>query len=91
MLREQQAANNATSINSAPGIAAASDSRKLTALVERKLAVVEAQRSKAEYFHKAVKSIVALKLFISLATSQEPHAALAWTGVSLLLPVSVSA
>ena len=41
-----------------------------------------------KYFDQTVKIIIASKDFISLATSANPYAALAWTGVSLLLPVS---
>ena len=40
------------------------------------------------YLKKAVEIIIASKDFIGSAVSAEPHAALAWCGVSLLLPVS---
>lgn len=38
-------------------------------------------------FNKAVKIMVAAKDFVSSAVSAEPHAALAWAGVCLFLPV----
>ena len=41
-------------------------------------------------FEQAVKVIIASKDFISSAVSANPYAVLAWTGVSLLLPVSQS-
>ena len=40
-----------------------------------------------KHFEQAVKIIIASKDFISSAVSTNPYAALAWTGVSLLLPV----
>ena len=43
-----------------------------------------------KYFEQAVKLVIASKDFISSAVSANPYAALAWTGVSLLLPVSQS-
>ena len=42
-----------------------------------------------EYGEKLVKFVVWSKDFISSAISAEPHAALAWAGVTLLLPVCV--
>ena len=41
-------------------------------------------------FERAVKFIIASNDFVSSAVSANPYAALAWTGVSLLLPVSWS-
>ena len=41
------------------------------------------------YLKKAVDILIATKGFIGPAVSAEPHAALAWCGVSLLLPVSL--
>ncbi|KAJ5986958.1 hypothetical protein N7451_011323, partial [Penicillium sp. IBT 35674x] len=38
-------------------------------------------------FNKAVKIVVAAKDFVSSAVSAEPHAALAWAGVCLFLPL----
>ena len=59
--------------------------------------ISEAQDSKdklyktplGRYLKKAVEIIIASKDFIGSAVSAEPHAALAWCGVSLLLPVSL--
>ena len=41
-----------------------------------------------KYFQQAVKVVIASKDFIAAAVAADPHAAIAWTGVSLLLPVS---
>ncbi|KAJ5197517.1 hypothetical protein N7449_007996 [Penicillium cf. viridicatum] len=38
-------------------------------------------------FEKAVKIVVAAKEFVSSAVSSEPHAALAWAGVCIFLPL----
>ena len=46
--------------------------------------------SLGRYLKKAVEIIIASKAFIGSAVAAEPHAALAWCGVSLLLPVSVA-
>lgn len=43
-----------------------------------------------KYFEQIVKVVIASNDFISTAVSANPYAALAWTGVSLLLPVSYS-
>ncbi len=40
-------------------------------------------------FDKAVKIVVAAKDFVSSAVSSEPHAALAWAGVCVFLPVNL--
>lgn len=40
-----------------------------------------------DQFDKAVKVVIATKEFISSAVSSEPHAALAWAGVCIFLPV----
>jgi hypothetical protein len=40
-----------------------------------------------KYFDQIIKIIIASKTFISSAISANPHAALAWAGISLLLPV----
>lgn len=41
-----------------------------------------------KYFEQSIKFVNTSKEFISAAVSANPYAALAWTGVSLLLPVS---
>ncbi|KAJ5806268.1 uncharacterized protein N7503_003870 [Penicillium pulvis] len=41
-------------------------------------------------FNKVVKIVVAAKDFVSSAVSAEPHAALAWAGVCLFLPLLLS-
>ncbi|KAF3400789.1 hypothetical protein DPV78_005126 [Talaromyces pinophilus] len=40
-----------------------------------------------DQFEKAIKVIIATKEFISTAVSNEPHAALAWAGVCVFLPL----
>ena len=63
----------------------------LKALTEADDSKKELSRTSAKirkYFEQAVKVIIASKDFISSAVSANPYAALAWTGVSLLLPVS---
>ena len=42
-----------------------------------------------KHFERIIKMIIASKDFISSAASLNPYAALAWTGVSMLLPVRV--
>jgi hypothetical protein len=42
-----------------------------------------------EQVNKVVQRIIYAKDFIGQAIFSEPHAALAWAGVSLLLPVSL--
>ena len=44
-----------------------------------------------EVVHGIVQKIITAKDFISTAVSSEPHAALAWAGVCIILPVSVPA
>lgn len=71
--------------------------KQLSSLVSKKLQVVEEARWK---FHvgdrtvevkpeidRIIKAVLFAKDFISSAVSSEPHAALAWTGVCVLLPV----
>ena len=41
-----------------------------------------------EQLNKVVRVIMSARNFVSQAVSAEPHAALAWAGVSMLLPVS---
>lgn len=41
-----------------------------------------------KYFDQAVRIIIASKDFIASAVSAKPYAAVAWTGISFLLPVS---
>jgi N-terminal domain of NWD NACHT-NTPase len=43
-----------------------------------------------EQVDKIISAITAAKEFITTAASLEPHAALAWAGVSVLLPVSLA-
>jgi hypothetical protein len=40
-----------------------------------------------EKFDNAVRIVIAIKDFVSSAVSSEPHAALAWAGVCVFLPV----
>lgn len=61
----------------------------LLTLTKRELNNAEkVQRSKAlEYFDKVIKVIIAGKDFIANVAAQEPHASLAWAGISVLLPL----
>lgn len=72
--------------------------KQLSALVSKKLQAVEDARWKFNVrdetvevkpqVDRVVKAVLLAKEYISSAASSEPHAALAWTGVCLLLPVS---
>ena len=42
-----------------------------------------------EQFDKFIRIVIFAKDFVSSAVNAEPHAALAWTGVCVLLPVSI--
>ena len=57
----------------------ASDSRES---LEGKSATVR------KYFESAAKVVIASNDYITSAVSANPYAALAWTGISLLLPVA---
>ena len=71
--------------------------KQLAALVSKKLQVMENSRWKLRFRNETieiraqaeriVKTVVFAKDFVSSAASSEPHAALAWAGVSLFLPV----
>jgi len=63
--------------------------RRLTMLAQKKLDIIEKERWNSNYFEKAIKIIIIEKDFIGSAVSLEPHGALAWAGVSLLLPVCI--
>jgi hypothetical protein len=70
---------------------------RLTALAKKKLASLDESRltiklgSRTLKFKDGVdpvvKVLIAAKDFVSGAVASEPHAALAWTGVCMLLPV----
>jgi hypothetical protein len=45
----------------------------------------------AEQIRKTILVVLSAKDFIGSAVSAEPHAALAWAGVCLILPVSTKA
>ena len=78
------------------GISATDNDAEIDGLAQKALEKIgEAQdsgekheSSLQKYTKKAIELIIASKDFISSAASVEPHAALAWAGVSLLLPVS---
>ena len=78
------------------GISATDNDAEIDGLAQKALEKIgEAQdsgekhkSSLQKYTKKAIELIIASKDFISSAASMEPHAALAWSGVSLLLPVS---
>jgi hypothetical protein len=71
---------------------------QMSALVRKKLQVMDAKRWRiqlgnksiglSEQVEKAVAIIQLVKEFASPVASADPHAALAWAGVCILLPVS---
>lgn len=73
---------------------------QLATLVAQRLTIVEDSRWKIHMrsgdvevraqFDRIIKAVLLAKDFVSSAVSSEPHAALAWAGVCLLLPVSES-
>ena len=73
---------------------------KLSMLISKKLQVIDEARWKFRVggetveikaqMERIVKATLFAKDFISSVASSEPHAALAWTGVCLLLPVGAS-
>lgn len=95
ILAEEETASLESSILPSPPPAASMttttlprNGSRLTALMRSRLDAIEAGRGNADYFYKGIKIIVAVKDFVASVASQEPHAALAWAGVTLLLPVS---
>jgi len=63
--------------------------RYLAVKIEAKLQDIKSKQwpAAAKAYGKIVKGVVFAKDFIATAASNEPHAALAWAGVSMLLPV----
>jgi hypothetical protein len=63
--------------------------RYLAVKIETKLQEIKSKQwpAAAKAYGKIVKGVVFAKDFIATAASNEPHAALAWAGVSMLLPV----
>jgi hypothetical protein len=64
--------------------------RYLANLIEKRLQNIRNQEWSAagDIYKKIVKTVLFAKDFVGQAVSNEPHAALAWAGVSMLLPVS---
>jgi hypothetical protein len=62
----------------------------LASQIEKKLQTIQEQEwsTASDVYKKIVKSVLFAKDFVGQAVSNEPHAALAWAGVSMLLPVS---
>jgi hypothetical protein len=58
--------------------------------IEKRLQKIQNQEwsTAGEIYKKIVKTVQFAKDFVGQAVSNEPHAALAWAGVSMLLPVS---
>ena len=81
----------------AEGTGTSKRQRAMSALVERKVKAVEDARWKFQLGERTVemktqvdrivKAILFAKDFVSSAVSAEPHAALAWAGVCMLLPL----
>jgi hypothetical protein len=63
--------------------------RYLAGKIESRLQDIKSKQwpAAAKAYGNIVKGVVFAKDFISAAASNEPHAALAWAGVSILLPV----
>ena len=62
----------------------------LAAQIEGKVRTIHKEEwsGAAKVYQKTVQAVLFAKGFIAQAASNEPHAALAWAGVSMLLPVS---
>jgi len=58
--------------------------------IEKRLQTIQEQEwsTASDVYKKIVKTVLFAKDFVGQAVSHEPHAALAWAGVSMLLPVS---
>jgi N-terminal domain of NWD NACHT-NTPase len=58
--------------------------------IEKRLQTIQEQEwsTAGDVYKKIVKTVLFAKDFVAQAVSHEPHAALAWAGVSMLLPVS---
>ena len=71
---------------------------QLSVIISKRLDAIEKDESSftmagrrvivREQFDKFVKIVICAKDFVSSAVSVEPHAALAWAGICVLLPVS---
>lgn len=59
--------------------------------IEKRLQIIQEQEwsTAGDVYKKIVKTVLFAKDFVGQAVSNEPHAALAWAGISMLLPVSV--
>ncbi len=64
--------------------------RYLANRIEKRLETIQKQgwSIAGDIYRKIVKTILFAKDFVGQAVSNEPHAALAWAGVSMLMPVS---
>jgi hypothetical protein len=62
----------------------------LATQIEKRPHIIQEQEwsTAADVYRKIVKTVLFAKDFVGQAVSNEPHAALAWAGVSMLLPVS---
>jgi N-terminal domain of NWD NACHT-NTPase len=71
---------------------------QMSALVQKKLQIMDSKRWRiqlgnksigvSEQIDKVITIVLFAKDFVSSAVSADPHAALAWAGVCVLLPVS---
>ncbi len=74
--------------------------RQLSELIAKRLKIIEEARWKFDVGNQTievkaqadriVKTVVFAKDFVSSAVSSDPHAALAWAGVCVLMPVSIT-
>lgn len=75
-------------------------SEQVSILIDKKLKDIEGESCKLQLGNQAVevkaqvdkvvKTVIWAKDFVSTAVSADPHSALAWSGVSLLLPLLLS-
>ena len=64
--------------------------RYLATLIEKRLQTIHKEKwpTATKVYKKTVNTVLFAKSFITQVASNEPHAALAWAGISMLLPVS---
>ena len=64
--------------------------RDLQTMVTIKLEEYQKKHTGGSLLQQSISVVKKMEGFISIAASQEPHAAVAWAAVSLLLPVSIA-
>lgn len=87
LTREAHANLNDTKSVPATSMQQAPTSDELDQLIKINIQKAETQSKAVEVVDKVAKVVTAVKDFIASAASNEPHAALAWAGISVTLPV----